>query len=283
MPPFSTRPRPAAPRASYMYNRHRTRVTGASVVSNAIRSVFGGAYFSAFCILRIFDPLCVLRIACCVLRTGQPSLTRICVLRIAYCVFTYPFLPALRTQYAILKPCQTVLRNTQKAASIRNWSIALRMALLTAHLHGRSKTMTRREVYRAYLIGKQKDGGGAGLGGRSTTFVLLLANAAIYSRLSLWVRTLWSACPLQTRVTLTRHPPVTVAPRCAPSTGTPPPSPIDQKARSTQKQTQCTVATRPRVSHPHARACATGRGSSCGCAQSQLRARRSTRRQIPVG
>ena len=202
MPPFSTRPRPAAPRASYMYNRHRTRVTGASVVSNAIRSVLGGAYFSAFCILRIFDPLCVLRIACCVLRTGQPSLTRISVLRIAYCVFTYPFLPALRTQYAIRKPCQTVLRNTQKAASIRNWSIALRMALLTAHLHGRSKTMTRREVYRAYLIGKQKDGGGAGLGGRSTTFVLLLANAAIYSRLSLWVRTLWSACPLQTRVTL---------------------------------------------------------------------------------
>jgi len=27
------------------------------------------------------------------------------------------------TQYAIRKPCQTVLRNTQKAASIRNWSI----------------------------------------------------------------------------------------------------------------------------------------------------------------
>ena len=27
------------------------------------------------------------------------------------------------TQYAILKPCQTVLRNTQQPASIRNWSI----------------------------------------------------------------------------------------------------------------------------------------------------------------
>ena len=105
MPPFSTRPRPAAPRASYMYNRHRTRVTGASVVSNAIRSVLGGAYFSAFCILRIFDPLCVLRIACCVLRTGQPSLTRIayCVLRITY--LPTHFYPPLAIAYAI--------RNTQ--------------------------------------------------------------------------------------------------------------------------------------------------------------------------
>ena len=152
MPPFSTRPRPAAPRASYMYNRHRTRVTGASVVSNAIRSVLGGAYFSAFCILRIFDPLCVLRIACCVLRTGQPSLTRISVLRIAYCVFTYPFLPALRTQYAIRKPCQTVLRNTQKAASIRNWSIRCvwrYLQLSGVHVNRRLRAALVYELYSA--------------------------------------------------------------------------------------------------------------------------------------
>ena len=39
---------------------------GSISVSNAIRSVFCFAYFSAFCVLRIFDPHCVLRIAYCV-------------------------------------------------------------------------------------------------------------------------------------------------------------------------------------------------------------------------
>ena len=67
-------------------------------------------------------------------------------------------------QYAIRnvrKPCQTVLRNTQKAASIRNWSIrcaltVVRMALLTSLVRKPKRACERERVVTSVRTGTRE-------------------------------------------------------------------------------------------------------------------------------